>query len=321
MKKRLTSIEKFKIGKSIQGFFLCTKKNLRYTRTSDLFLDIELRDKTGSVSAKVWDKVTKTDLLFEKGDAVAVSGDVESFKDRPQLIIRKIRKATLQYYGRYGFDPTKIVPSSKYDPIKMWKKIELIIDQMSNEYLKELLKIIYKRNKAKILIIPASLELNHCFRSGFLENVLSMAIIAKKISVVYNADKDLLVSGVLLHNIGALKSINSSYEAGSTKEGYLIGYNVLGRDLVKEAISQIKNFPKELSEKIEHIILSKKINFNKINILTPIFKEALLVHLIKNMDSEMNLIDLSYQQDMGKGDFTHSFNYFRAPLLKENEIK
>ena len=94
--KRLTAIEKFKEGTSIQGFYLCVEKHLRHTRSGDLYLDLELRDKTGRISAKIWDKVSDLNNLFEPGDAVAVSGDVESFMDRPQLIVRKIRRATVK---------------------------------------------------------------------------------------------------------------------------------------------------------------------------------------------------------------------------------
>ena len=96
--KRLTAIEKFKEGTSIQGFYLCVENHLRHTRSGDLYLDLELRDKTGRISAKIWDKVSDLNNLFEPGDAVAVSGDVESFMERPQLIIRKIRKATVRNY-------------------------------------------------------------------------------------------------------------------------------------------------------------------------------------------------------------------------------
>ncbi|MBT4753658.1 MAG: hydrolase, partial [Candidatus Marinimicrobia bacterium] len=86
--KKLSSIENFKEGDSIQGFYLCVQKHIRHTRSGDLYLDLELRDISGHISGKIWDTVSELNEKFEAGDAVVVSGDVESFMDRPQLVVR-----------------------------------------------------------------------------------------------------------------------------------------------------------------------------------------------------------------------------------------
>ena len=86
--KKITDISNFKEGSSIQGFFLCAAKNLRHTRSGDLYIDIELRDITGHIAAKIWDNVHKLDKKFKAGNAVAVSGFVEHFIDHNQLIIK-----------------------------------------------------------------------------------------------------------------------------------------------------------------------------------------------------------------------------------------
>ncbi|MBT6866103.1 MAG: hypothetical protein HOA19_02015, partial [Candidatus Marinimicrobia bacterium] len=177
--KKLSSIENFKEGDSIQGFYLCVQKHIRHTRSGDLYLDLELRDISGHISGKIWDTVSELNEKFEAGDAVVVSGDVESFMDRPQLVVRKINKATVQHYSRYGFDPAHIVPTSKKDPIKMWNEIEDIINGMKNKYLQSLVATIYKSNKKQLMIHPASVKMHHNFRSGFLEHILTMAQIAK----------------------------------------------------------------------------------------------------------------------------------------------
>ena len=148
--KKLIPIEKFKEGDSIQGFYLCVQKHLRHTRSGDLYLDLELRDITGHISSKIWDDVAESTKKFEAGDAVVVSGDVESFMDRPQLVVRKINKATVQHYSRYGFDPALVVPSSKKDPEKMWLDMESLINGMKNKHLQTLVVNIYKANKKKL---------------------------------------------------------------------------------------------------------------------------------------------------------------------------
>ena len=317
--KRLTTIEKFKEGISIQGFYLCVEKHLRHTRSGDLYIDLVLRDKTGHISAKIWDKVSNLNSLFETGDAVAVSGDVECFMDRLNLIVRKIRKATIQSYGRYGFDPVKIVPSSVFNPNKMWKEIEQVINRISNKYLKKLVSNIYKKNKKKLLVYPASIKRHHNYRSGLLEHILIMVRIGKKIAPLYRVDIDLLLSGILLHNIGKLDEICSGYDAEPTISGNLIGHIILGRDLVRQEIKKIKGFPEYLALKVEHIILAYNGRYDRKSPANPSFKEALLVHLIDNLDANMNLMEIVYNEDREKSNFTNRHNYFRIPLLKDNE--
>jgi 3'-5' exoribonuclease len=321
MKKTLTPIEKFKDGDSIQGFFLCVEKHLRHTRSGDLYLDLELRDITGHISAKIWDNVGESTEKFEAGDAIVISGNVESFMDRPQLVIRKINRATVQHYSRYGFDPALVVPTSMKDPDKMWKELESLINGMKNKHLQTLVSKIYKSNKKKLMIHPASVKMHHNFRSGFLEHILTMSQIAKKICPLYDVDQDLVLSGVFLHDIGKLIEINSEYEAEYTDEGNLIGHIVIGRDMVKDAIETIRNFPEGLAQKMEHIILSHQGRYEWQSPKMPSFPEALLVHMIDIMDAKMNLMNIALKEDSEPGKFTNRHNYFRIPLLKKNEPK
>ena len=317
--KKLIPIEKFKEGDSIQGFYLCVQKHLRHTRSGDLYLDLELRDITGHISSKIWDDVAESTEKFEAGDAVVVSGDVESFMDRPQLVVRKINKATVQHYSRYGFDPALVVPSSKKDPEKMWLDMESLINGMKNKHLQTLVVNIYKANKKKLMIHPASVKMHHNFRSGFLEHILTMGEIAKKISPLYDVNRDLVLAGVFLHDIGKLIEINSEYEAEYTDEGNLIGHIVIGRDMVRDAIKKIGNFPEDLAQKMEHIILSHQGRYEWQSPKMPSFPEALLVHMIDVLDAKMNLMDIALNEDQEPGKFTNRHNYFRIPLLKKDE--
>tara|TARA_A100001037_G_C15147969_1_gene637371 strand:+ start:1446 stop:2408 length:963 start_codon:yes stop_codon:yes gene_type:complete len=317
--KKLTPIEKFKEGNTVQGFYLCVEKHIRYTRSGDLYLDLELRDISGHISAKIWDNVNVLNEKFDSGNAVVVSGNVESFMDRLQLVIRKINRATVQHYSRYGFDPALVVPTSKKDPQKMWVAVEKLIDGMKNKYLQTLVSNIYRSNKKKLLFHPASVKMHHNFRSGLLEHGLTMGTIARKISFLYDVNQDLVLAGVLLYDIGKLEEINSEYQIDYTEQGNLIGHIVIGRDMVREEINKIRNFPENLAEKIEHIILSHqdKNEWKSSNI--PSFPEALLVHLIDLMDAKMNLMEIALTEDQELGKFTNRHNYFRIPLLKKDE--
>ena len=314
--KPITQISSFKEGASIQGFYLCVEKHLRHTRAGDLYLDLILRDNSGTVPAKVWDKVDEFNEKFSAGNPVAIKGNIESFKDRLQLVIKKINIASVKNYGRYGFDPSLIVPTSPYNPNKMWKRVVQIIGKMKNPFLKKVVSNIFREHKDKLLIHPASVMMHHNYRSGFLEHILSMAKIAEKLTPLYKLDQDLVMAGVLLHDIGKLTEISSSLEAEYTDEGNFIGHIVIGRDMVREASGKIKGFPKILQQQLEHIILSHQGKFEWQSPKQPSFEEALLVHFIDNMDAKMNLMKLALEEDQQDGKWTDRKNIFRTALYK-----
>ena len=315
--KKLTQIDKFVEGTKVQGFYICVKKFIRTTKGGDLFIDLELQDMSGTIHGKIWDNASELSLKFDKGDAVAVSGIVELYREILQLKINKINKATRQYYGRYGFDPTKIVLSSKKDPYKMWKSILNIIGEIKIKELRRVIFIIYKENKSKIIIKPSSVNSSYNFRSGFLEQTLLMAQIAKKITPFYKLDKDLVIGGALLIKIGVIKQIKSGYISDNSREGHLLGQTILGRDILNTAIKRLKNFPEDLKLKLEHIIISHENNYQPNTSYRPSFPEALLIHSIYKMNSNMKLMEQIIHDDSNENEFTNTHNHFRLSILKE----
>lgn len=314
--KPIIPIVNFREGDTVQGFYLCVEKHLRHTRAGDLYLDLVLRDRTGQIQAKIWDKVDRYNEKFTSGDPVAVKGVVEAFLDRPQLVVKQINRATVQTYARYGFDPALIVPTSHEDPKKMWKEVSGYIKGIQNKHLKRLVQKIYSELKGKILTHPASVSMHHNYRSGFLEHVHSMARIGKMLAPLYQVDEDLLISGLLLHDIGKLVEIESDYDPTYTDQGNFLGHIVLGRDMVRSAMDSLKHFPAELGLKLEHILLAHQGKYEWQSPRKPAFKEALLVHLIDILDAQMNLMDQALQEDPEEGPWTSRHNYFRIPLYK-----
>lgn len=317
--KSITQISAFKEGATIQGFFLCVEKHLRHTRSGDLYLDLLLRDNTGAVPGKVWDNVAELNDKFAAGDPVAVQGHVEMFQERFQLVVKKINQATVQSYGRYGYDPALIVPSSPEDPKAMWKEVAALIGKIKNTHLKKVVSAIYREHKEQLLVHPASVSMHHNYRSGFLEHVLSMARSAAFLAPHYRVDADLVMAGVLLHDIGKLKEISPDLEADYTDDGNFIGHIVMGRDMVNAVIAGISDFPADLQQKLDHIILAHQGKYEFKSPKQPAFAEALLVHLIDDMDARMNLMKLAIAQDQSEGKWTDRKNIFRTALYKGDD--
>ena len=105
----------------------------------------------------------------------------------------------------------------------MWEDLCELVKKIKNRRLKKLVTQIYKENKESILVCPASLTSHYNYRSGLLECILSMSRVALDLTERYNADRDLLLTGVLLHDIGKVKELSSGLESEVTDEGNFIG--------------------------------------------------------------------------------------------------
>lgn len=316
MKPKVTKIKNFKKDTHIQGFFLVREKHLRSTRTNHPYLQLHLQDNSGSIEAKVWEDVPAFEKTFDEGDAVVVKGRVSRYQERLQLEIVDIGRASPEKHAEYGFDLSKLIPSSKHSVPEMWRELGKIIKTMSNAHLKALISNIYKSNADLIKQHPASMKLHHAWLGGYLEHVLSMTKIGVQLAHHYQVDLDLLLTGILLHDIGKIQELNSAQQPGYTDSGKLLGHIVMGRDMARDAMHEIEGFPPELQLKVEHMILSHQGKYEWQSPKQPKFKEALLLHYIDAMDARMNMMTEAMEKDNETGSWTNHFNYFRIPLLK-----
>jgi len=120
---KLTQIIDFKLGRSIQGFFICKEKHLRYTRNGDLYLDLVLSDSTGIIQSKMWDLVDDFQDRFNGGDPVAVKGKVGEFNEIHQLTVSQINLASSEQYGKYGFSPELLLKSVDEPLNELWNRL------------------------------------------------------------------------------------------------------------------------------------------------------------------------------------------------------
>jgi 3'-5' exoribonuclease len=124
---KLTQIVDFKLGRSIQGFFICKEKHLRFTRNGDLYLDLVLSDSTGIIQSKMWDLVDEFQDRFNGGDPVAVKGKVGEFNELQQLTVTQINLASSHQYGKYGFSPELLLKSVDEPLDELWSRLLKIL--------------------------------------------------------------------------------------------------------------------------------------------------------------------------------------------------
>lgn len=313
---KVSRIKDFKKDTQIQGFFLVREKHRRSTRTDRPFLQLVLQDRSGSIEAKVWEDVPAFEKSFEQGDAVVVKGRVSSFRDKLQLEIEDIGLATPEKHANFGFDPLDLLPSTTKSIERMWSDIQQRIEKMKDSHLRTLVSRLYKEHAEIIKTHPASMTLHHAIYGGFLEHHHSMSGLVPRLARHYGLDADLLLTGVLLHDIGKVKELLPVSSPGYTDEGQLIGHIVLGHEMVKEAMSKIPKFPEELKLKVEHMVLSHQGKYEWQSPKRPKYPEALMLHLLDELDARMSMMKDVLDKDPEPGSWTNRFNYFRLSLLK-----
>jgi len=313
---KLTQITDFKLGRSIQGFFICKEKHLRFTRNGDLYLDLLLSDATGVIQGKMWDLVDEFQDRFNVGDPVAVKGKVGVFNELQQLTITQINLASSHQYGKYGFSPELLLKSVDEPLDELWSRLLEILKSIKKP-LRDLVSAIINEYAEKIRTMPASVNHHHPVRGGFLKHLVTTGEMASDLLRHYPAlNSDLVLASIILHDIGKVKSINDDLMPSHTDIGKLIGNIVLGRDIIMEVAIELGNIPQETLIKLEHIILSHQGSPEKGSAILPKFPEALFVHYIDQLDGRITLILDAIEKDPNTN-WTGYQSIFKSELYKK----
>ena len=312
---KLSTISSFKAGTSIRGFYICKEKSHRNTKNGDSYLDLVLQDKTGKISAKIWDDVSHYDDLFEVSEPVAVKGKVEDYNSRTQLVVQQIKRADDKTYQKYGFSLNQLIEKVEEPIDELWISLLSSVKTLKNPY-KKLISSILKKYETEIKIIPASINHHHPISGGFLKHITSMVDGALSLLANYkNLNKDLIISGVILHDIGKVKGLKFTTEAEYTDSGKLIGHIALGLEILNESVLNIK-IDNELILKLKHIILSHQGSLQNGTPVPPRFPEALFIHLLDTFDGKMDIMQREINNDPNQN-WTDKHNHFYRELWKK----
>ena len=295
--------------------FLVHTKEVRQKKTGELYLSLQLGDRTGELDAKMWDNVADVLDSFDRDDFVKVKGLVQIFHNRPQLTIHKMRRLDDSEvdYGDY-------FPSSKRDPGEMWQELRGIVNGMANADLRALLNAMLDDEDIarRYRLAPAAKQIHHAYLGGLIEHVLSLCGLARLVGGHYpNIDVDLLLAGVVLHDIGKVYELNYERGFSYSTDGQLIGHITIGMRMVADKIRGLPDFPPRLRTLVEHMILSHHGQLEFGSPKLPQFPEALLLHYLDDMDSKMECMRALIEGDRQvEGCFTSYSTTLARPALK-----
>jgi 3'-5' exoribonuclease len=286
------------------GYFLCTHKELRPIRSGELLL-FTLQDASGQIPAKLLDDIERFKDEFEAGEFVRVEAHTTLFQGQQQLLVAHIRRVNPQQDRLNGFREEDCVLSAARSVEEMWAELTAHLHSVRDPHLRVLLNRMVADHEQQLREWPAAQQIHHAYRAGMLEHIVKMADIGRHLARAYDANEDLVLAGVILHDIGKLQEL--TYEPGGatySRDGNLIGHIGLGLIMVREAINGISGFPDDLRAHVEHLIVSHHGSREHGSPVEPKTVEAFILAAVDELDSRLNQVARAVQEDAGEAEFT-----------------
>ncbi len=286
------------------GYFLCSARELRAVRSGEILL-FTLQDATGQIPAKLVDDVERFRDEFEAGEFVRVEGHGTVFQGQLQLAVTHVRRVNPQQDHLQGFREEDCVLSAPRSIDEMWAELLTHVQSVRDPHIRVLLNRIVADHEAELRQWPAAQSIHHAYRGGLLEHTLKMADIGRQLARAYNANEDVVLAGVVLHDIGKLQELH--YEPGGatyTRDGNLVGHVGLGLILVREAINGISGFPDDLRAQIEHLVVSHHGTRDHGAPVEPRTVEAFIVAAIDELDTRIHQVRRAIDEDATSDEFT-----------------
>lgn len=301
--------------------FLVHVKDVRQKKSGEPYLSLLLGDRTGDVDAKMWDNVAGVMETFERDDFVKVKGLLQVFQNRMQLTIHKMARVL-----DADVDFADYFPASERDPAQMFAELQSIIAGIDNPHLRGLLETFMSDEPLARMYrtAPAAKQVHHAFLGGLIEHVLSLCNLARMLASHYKyIDLDLLLTGVILHDVGKVAELTYDRGFGYTSEGQLVGHIAIGLRFLHEKLQRLPDFPPKLRVLVEHMILSHHGELEFGSPKLPQFPEALLLHHLDNLDSKMECMRALVAKDrLVDGEWTaYNASLDRSILKKEKYLE
>ncbi len=293
-------VEHLRDGESLDEIYLVTDKQLRVNRNGIPFIQMELRDRTGAIPARLFNAGEPIFRTFDNGDYVQCEGKSQLYQGGMQVVLDRVEKV----------DPHKVIASdflaqSEQEIPKLYERLRTHLLRLGSPHLRALAECFLMDDQfvRDFTACPAGVKLHHAYLGGLLEHTVVMMDIAERVVPFYpGVDKDLVLMGLFLHDSGKTRELSFSKAFGYTDEGQLIGHIQMGVEMLLEKLTQVPEltgevFPRELTVRLKHLILSHHGTHEFGSPKVPMTPEAMLVHSIDMMDTRMHMILREIRED------------------------
>lgn len=293
-------VDQLRDGDNLDDIYLVTDKQLRANRNGNLYLLLELRDRTGGISARLWNAGDHTARGFDPGDFLHVTGKVQLFQGSLQVILNAIERVEAQ-----KVELTDFLPHTEQSVPKLMERLRGYLLRLGNLHLRALAECFlmdepFVRN---FTTCPAGMKLHHAYVGGLLEHVVTMMDATDKLLPLYpGVDRDLVLMGVFLHDAGKTRELTYNRAFGYSDEGQLVGHIPIAVQMLTEAAAKVPDLtgepvPRELMIRLQHMILSHHGEMTYGSPKVPMTPEAMFLHLIDLLDTRMHQVLRELKED------------------------
>jgi 3'-5' exoribonuclease len=306
-------IKDIKDNDQVRGEYLVKSKRMGSTKKGDPFLSLTLADRSGEIEARVWERANALSSLFSEGEIIDIEGAAGSYRGEVQLTLSDLKAV------KEISDPSLFIEATRQDVTKMMLSLREVLRKIENPHIKSLAdkflndsSFVQRFKKA-----PAAKNFHHSTLGGLLEHTLSVCRLALLVAEHYpELNRDLLLAGAFLHDIGKVRELGTATSIDYTDEGRLIGHLSLGVSMVDEKLAAMEDFPEEISLRLKHLILSHHGEYEFGSPKKPAFLEAFALHLIDDLDAKMNGLGRFIEKDRQEGRWTDFNRLFDRYFLK-----
>jgi len=303
-------------GDTIDEIYLVVDKQLRANRNGNLYLQVDIRDRTGSINARLWNAGEQLFRSFEVGDFLQVRGKVQLFQGALQMILSHLDRVQTEKVELADF-----LPHTEQDVSKLLERLRAILKKISNPHLKALIECFLMDDEfmAGFCQAPAGVRNHHAYLGGLLEHVVTLLDGADRLLPLYpDLDRDLLLMGVFLHDIGKVRELSFARAFAYTDEGQLIGHLIIGVEMLNEKAAKVPDltgepFPAELLLRLKHMILSHHGSYEFGSPKLPMTPEAVALSALDNFDAKVHAFTRDIREDRNQ---TSSWTPFNQSLQR-----
>jgi 3'-5' exoribonuclease len=247
-------VSSLKPGETVDDVFVLSEKNIAQKKDGKNYLNLAFMDKTGTLKGVLWENIEDTVERISAGDYVQVKGSVSEYRGMLQLVVRTTTRCAAEHV-----EPADFLPVTSRNIDAMFEKLQRITDTLKTPCFHDLFRLFWADAELVRLFkaAPAAKKMHHAYIGGLLEHTLSMAILVDRIAGHYTGvDRDLLLAGAILHDIGKIREFEFSSLIDYTSEGRLLSHIVIGIQIIDEKMKLVKNFPEEQAILLKHLVVS-----------------------------------------------------------------
>ena len=284
MKK--TFVDQIKAGDAVEDVFVLSEKTVSQKRDGKNYLNVTIADKTGSLKGVVWDHADRIAERVRSGSVVSVQGTVGEYKGSLQFVIKQMSPC-----DEARVDLADFIPKTAHNIDGMFDRLTSITAEIRTECLQALLEAFWRDAALmeKFKTAPAAKKMHHAYIGGLLEHTLSMAVLVERIAGHYaGIDRDLLLTGVVLHDLGKVHEFDYRFTIDYSDAGRLLSHIVIGLELLDEKLKAVPDFPEETATLLKHMIISHHGIRDYGSPEPPKTLEAVLLNFIDEIDSKIN---------------------------------